>query len=81
MYHEVPLHKADCPYIAFEAGGQLYNFSKDVVWGITNEVVEFQKIVDVIIRKESPKPISGVGKLFGVRATSLGYELSKGCIF
>ena len=24
---------------------------------------------------------AGVGKLFGGRATSLGYELSKGCIF
>lgn len=41
-YHQVPLKEADKPYTAFEARGNLYQFTR-LPFGVTNEVACFQR--------------------------------------
>ncbi|KFD63456.1 hypothetical protein M514_10596 [Trichuris suis] len=50
-YHQVPLHRQDKPFTAFEAAGGLYQFTR-VPFGVTNGVACFQRIIDLFIKDE-----------------------------
>ena len=49
-YHQVKIHPEDRPYTAFEADGNLYQFTR-LPFGIKNAVPTFQRIMDDIVRK------------------------------
>ena len=48
-YHQIPIQEEDKQYTAFEANGKLYQFCR-VLFGVTNRVTCFQRIIDNIIR-------------------------------
>ena len=50
-YHQVPILEEDRPYTAFEAGGELYQFTR-IPFGVTNGVAAFQRVMDGIVRSE-----------------------------
>ena len=50
-YHQVPIKLKERPYTAFEADGNLYQFTR-IPFGVTNGVAAFQRTVDNIIRSE-----------------------------
>ena len=53
-YHQIPLLAADWPHTAFEADGKLYQFRRPL-FGITNGVSTFQRIIDKIISSHKLK--------------------------
>lgn len=50
-YHQVPILDSDKPYTAFEAAGELYQFTR-IPFGVTNGVPAFQRNIDSLIREE-----------------------------
>lgn len=50
-YHQVPIPEKERPYTAFEATGELYQFTR-IPFGTTNGVAAFQRTMDQVIRKE-----------------------------
>ena len=50
-YHQIPIKEEDKPYTAFESSGSLYQFTR-VPFGVTNDVVCFQRIMDSLIEDE-----------------------------
>ena len=50
-YHHVPIKNEDKLYTAFEACGRLYHFNR-ILFGITNGVACFQRIMNTIIEEE-----------------------------
>jgi hypothetical protein len=53
-YHQIPIPKKDRPYTAFEAAGELYQFTR-IPFGTTNGVAAFQRTIDLLIKKEKLK--------------------------
>ncbi|OUC43814.1 hypothetical protein D917_09509 [Trichinella nativa] len=53
-YYQIPINARDKPYMAFEAGGRLYQF-KRIPFGVTNGVACFQRVMDNILRVEKLK--------------------------
>ncbi|XP_054259845.1 uncharacterized protein LOC128984538 [Macrosteles quadrilineatus] len=51
-YHQIPIKAEDKPFTAFEACGQLYQFTR-IPFGVTNGVAAFQRVIDDIIRAEN----------------------------
>jgi hypothetical protein len=51
-YHQVPIKLEERPYTAFEADGNLYQFTR-IPFGVTNGVAAFQRTIDDIIRAEN----------------------------
>ena len=50
-YHQVPIQERDCKYTAFEADGQLWEFTV-IPFGVTNGVSAFQRSIDKVIQSE-----------------------------
>ena len=50
-YHQIPIKKYDKKYTAFEGNGQLCQF-RVVLFGVTNGVPVFQRLVNKIIKEE-----------------------------
>ncbi|KAG8179723.1 hypothetical protein JTE90_006628 [Oedothorax gibbosus] len=50
-YHQVPILDSDKPYTAFEAAGELYQFTR-IPFGVTNGVPAFQRNIDSLIKEE-----------------------------
>lgn len=50
-YHQVPIHRKERPYTAFEACGKLYQFTR-IPFGVTNGVSAFQRTMQFIINAE-----------------------------
>ena len=50
-YHQIPIQESDCKYTAFEADGQLWEFTV-IPFGITNGVSAFQRSIDKVIQAE-----------------------------
>ena len=50
-YHQVPIREEDCKYTAFEADGQLWEFTS-IPFGVTNGVSAFQRTIDKVIKVE-----------------------------
>ena len=48
-YHQIPIHMDDRKYTAFEANGNLYQFTR-LSFGLTNAVAIFQRIMNSTIR-------------------------------
>lgn len=48
--YQVAIKNKDKPYIAFEAGGALYQFTRSP-FDVTNEVACFQRIIDSFIKE------------------------------
>ncbi|KRY59825.1 Retrovirus-related Pol polyprotein from transposon [Trichinella britovi] len=48
-YYQIPINARDKPYMAFEAGGRLYQF-KRIPFGVTNGATCFQRVMDNILR-------------------------------
>ena len=48
-YHQVPIKPHERPYTAFEADGNLYQFTR-IPFGVTNGVAAFQRVTDNIIK-------------------------------
>ena len=57
-YHQVEIPIEDRPYTAFEANGKLYQ-SKRILFGLTNAVSWFQRIIDDIIERNNCKGTFG----------------------
>ena len=55
-YHQVPIKPHERHYTAFEADGNLDQFTR-VPFGVTNGVAAFQRVIDNIIREENLKGI------------------------
>lgn len=53
-YHQVPIQQADQKYTAFEADGQLWEFTR-IPFGITNGVSAFQRTMDKVVLTENLK--------------------------
>lgn len=53
-YHQVSIKPCNKLYMAFEAGDRLYQFH-GILFGVTNAVAWFQRIVNEIIEKEQLK--------------------------
>ncbi|KRZ96710.1 Retrovirus-related Pol polyprotein from transposon gypsy [Trichinella sp. T8] len=53
-YYQIPINARDKPYMAFEAGGRLYQF-KRIPFGVTNGATCFQRVMDNILRVEKLK--------------------------
>jgi len=51
-YHQVPIKPQERRYTAFEADGNLYQFTR-IPFGVTNGVAAFQRVIDNIIRAEN----------------------------
>lgn len=51
-YHQVPILEEEKPYTAFEACGNLYQFSR-IPFGVTNGVACFQRVIDNIIKENN----------------------------
>ena len=49
-YHQIPLHKDDKPYTAFEADGKLFQFCR-LPFGLTNAVSAFQRSMNDLIQE------------------------------
>ena len=50
-YHQIPIREEDCKYTAFEADGQLWEFTA-IPFGVTNGVSAFQRTIDKVIKVE-----------------------------
>ena len=50
-YHQIPIREEDCKYTAFEADGQLWEFTT-IPFGVTNGVSAFQRTIDKVIKVE-----------------------------
>ena len=50
-YHQIPIREEDCKYTAFEADGQLWEFTT-IPFGVTNGVSAFQRTIDKVVKKE-----------------------------
>ena len=53
-YHQIPIKKEERHFTAFEANGNLYQFTR-IPFGVTNGVAAFQRVMDEIILKEGVK--------------------------
>ena len=51
-YHQIRLKQSDRKYTAFEANGQLFEFTH-LPFGVTNGVPAFQYAMNEIVRKEN----------------------------
>lgn len=51
-YHQIPIKPHERQYTAFEADGNLYQFTR-IPFGVTNGVAAFQRSIDNIIRSEN----------------------------
>ena len=51
-YHQIPIKSHERKYTAFEADGNLYQFTR-IPFGVTNGVAAFQRSLDNIIRAEN----------------------------
>ena len=51
-YHQIPLHKDEQLFTAFEANGNLYEFTR-VPFGVTNGPAIFQREMDNVIREDA----------------------------
>ena len=49
-YYQTPLHPDDRPYLAFEAAGKLYHYTR-LPFGVTNGVSFLQRFIDFLIEK------------------------------
>ena len=50
-YHQIPIKEEDIKYTAFEADGQLWEFTR-IPFGVTNGVSAFQRTIDKVIEVE-----------------------------
>ena len=50
-YHQIPIRDEDSTYTAFEADGQLWEFTR-VPFGVTNGVSAFQRTIDKVFKTE-----------------------------
>lgn len=55
-YHQIPINRNERHYTAFEAGGNLYQFTR-IPFGVTNGVSAFQRTMNWIIRSEKLKGV------------------------
>jgi hypothetical protein len=53
-YHQIPIAQCDREYTAFEAGGELLQFTR-IPFGVTNGVSAFQRTMDNLIAKHDLK--------------------------
>ena len=53
-YHQIPIAQCDREYTAFEAGGELLQFTR-IPFGVTNGVSAFQRTMDNLIAKHNLK--------------------------
>ena len=53
-YHQVPIQEGDRKYTAFEADGQLWEFTR-IPFGVTNGVSAFQRTMDKVVETENLK--------------------------
>ena len=53
-YYQIPICKADHEYTAFEADGQLFQYTR-LPFGVTNGVSMFQRVIQNIIQKHNLK--------------------------
>ena len=53
-YHQIPIKEEDIKYTAFEADGQLWEFTR-IPFGVTNGVSAFQRTIDKVIEVEKLK--------------------------
>ena len=53
-YHQIPIPESDRPYTAFEANGELYQFTR-VPFGVTNGVAVFQRTINDFIKTNDLK--------------------------
>ena len=53
-YHQIPIKEEEKKFTAFEASGNLYQFTR-IPFGVTNGVACFQRVIDGIINKENLK--------------------------
>ena len=51
-YHQIPIREEEKKFTAFEAAGNLYQFTR-IPFGVTNGVACFQRVIDQIIEKEN----------------------------
>ena len=51
-YHQIPIKEEDKTYAAFESNGKFYQFCR-ILFGVTNGVACFQKIIDKIIKENN----------------------------
>ena len=51
-YHQIPIKEEEKKYTAFEAAGNLYQFTR-IPFGVTNGVACFQRVIDEVIKKEN----------------------------
>ena len=51
-YHQIPIKDSDKKYTAFEANGQLYQFTR-IPFGITDGVSAFQRAMDKMVEEEN----------------------------
>ena len=51
-YHQIPIREKERPMTAFEANGQLYQFTR-IPFGVTNGVAAFQRVLDNIISENN----------------------------
>ena len=51
-YHQVPIKEEEKKFTAFEAAGNLYQFTR-IPFGVTNGVAVFQRVIDTIIKIEN----------------------------
>ena len=51
VYHQVPIQERDQKYTAFEADGQLWEFTR-IPLGVTNGVSAFQRTMDKVVEME-----------------------------
>ena len=57
-YHQVPLVEEERQFTAFEADGQLFEFTR-IPFGVTNGVACFQRVLDDLIRENDLKDTYG----------------------